>query len=220
MLNMKYIGDITEYKVSFNKIGNNIVQIKGNIPIKTDGFILTRIGEPEAFTGDYSDYTTVYREIEGGVQFSNDGSVYVPPEPIPTPTPEPYVPTLEEVKTGRIMESKMLLAEYLEKNPLVSTCHGGKEGVYSVTEEKQTLMMSQYMTYMIEKQIAGSATLTWNETGKSCEVWAEEEFLQLIMEVKAYVYPLVSMQQTFEEQINACATVEEVSSIIIDYGVM
>ncbi|MBO5208477.1 MAG: hypothetical protein J6B68_03940 [Lachnospiraceae bacterium] len=218
MLNMKYIGDKTEYKISFNKIGNNLVQIKGNIPIKTDGFILTRIGEPEAFTGDYSDYTTIYREIEGGVQFSNDGSVYMPPEP--TPTPEPYVPTLEEVKTGRIMESKMLLADYLEKNPLVSTCHGEKEGIYSVTEEKQTLMMSQYMTYTIEKQIVGGATLTWNETGKSCEVWTEEEFLQLIMEIKAYVYPLVSAQQTLEEQINACTTVEEVNSIIIDYGVV
>lgn len=217
MINLQYVGEEKKYLVEFRRISKNIVQVKGDFPIKLNGFTLSRIVEDD-WHPNYSGFNTLYREIEGGVQFSNDGSKYIPPEP--TPEPEPYVPTLEEVKTGRIMESKMLLADYLEKNPLVSTCHGEKEGIYSVTEEKQTLMMSQYMTYTIEKQIAGSATLTWNETGKSCEVWTEEEFLQLIMEIKAYVYPLVSAQQTLEEQINACTTVEEVNSIIIDYGVM
>lgn len=68
--------------MSFSIISSNIVQILGEFPIKTDGFTLTRIGNPEAFTGDYSEYTTVYKEIEGGVLFSNDGSEYVEPIPI------------------------------------------------------------------------------------------------------------------------------------------
>ena len=34
------------------------------------------------FTGDYSEYTTVYREIDGGVIFSNDGSEYAEPIPV------------------------------------------------------------------------------------------------------------------------------------------
>lgn len=58
------------------------MKIVGDFPIKTKGFILTRIGEPDAFTGDYSEYTTVYKEIEGGALFSNDGSIYVEPIPV------------------------------------------------------------------------------------------------------------------------------------------
>ena len=45
------------------------------------------------------------------------------------------------------MLSKSMLAEFLENNPIRSTAHGNVEGVYSVTSEKQALMMSQYMTY-------------------------------------------------------------------------
>lgn len=221
MLELKYInpniveeesmeekGNEEIYLIEFKSDGN-IVELKGDFPIKTTGFTLSRIGQNDNW--DYSTYTTVYREIEGGVQFSNDGSVYVEPEPVPEPE-------LEEVKANKIAISKALLARYLEQNPLESVCHGGKLAFYSVTEEKQTLMMSQYMTHQIEKQINPNAVLTWNEKGKSCEAWTEEEFLQLIMEVKAYVYPLVSAQQTLEEQINGCTTIEEVKSITIDYG--
>lgn len=215
MLELKYINpNIVEeestkeksneeiYLIEF-KSDSNIVELKGDFPIKKTGFTLSRIGQNDNW--DYSTYTTIYREIEGGVQFSNDGSVYVEQE-------------LEEVKANKIAISKALLARYLEQNPLESVCHGGKLAFYSVTEEKQTLMMSQYMTHQIEKQINPNAVLTWNEKGKSCEAWTEEEFLQLIMEVKAYVYPLVSAQQTLEEQINGCTTIEEVKSITIDYG--
>lgn len=79
MLNLQYIGDETLYEVEFHTIGKNIVQIKGDVPVKGTGFYLTRIGEPEAFTGDYSEYKTVYKYIDGGALFSNDGSVYVEP---------------------------------------------------------------------------------------------------------------------------------------------
>ena len=110
-----------------------------------------------------------------------------------------------------------MLAEYLENNPLHSSAHDGVEGIYSVTSEKQSLMMSQYMTYQIEKNINPDAKLTWNETGKSCAEWTEEEFLQLILEVKAYVYPLVSRQQQIEEQIMICTTQDELDAIVINY---
>lgn len=82
MLSFQYINDTKTYNVSFEKLDKNHVKILGDIPVRTNGFILGRIGEPKAFTGDYSEYTTVYKEIDGGVIFSNDGSKYVEPVPI------------------------------------------------------------------------------------------------------------------------------------------
>ena len=79
---MQYLNDTKNYPVSFAIISSNIVQIMGDFPSKTNGFILTRIGNPDAFKGDYSEYKTINREIEGGVLFSNDGSEYVEPIPI------------------------------------------------------------------------------------------------------------------------------------------
>lgn len=174
---------------------------------------------------DYSNFTTVYRTYDDDqkrIEFSDDGSVYIESEPIPDP--EPYIPTPEELeaqfiqnKNQKIMLSKSMLAEFLKNNPIHSSAHGNIEGVYSITNEKQTLMMSQYMTYQIEKAINPDAKLTWNETGKSCTEWSEEEFLQLILEIKTYVYPLVSRQQQIEEQITNCTNQEELDEIVINY---
>lgn len=125
---------------------------------------------------------------------------------------------LDAIKQEKIKKSKLLLAEHLASHPLVSNAHNDSPGTYSVTEEKQTLMMSQYISYQAEKNINPDAVLTWNETGKSCEVWTEENFLKLVIEIKQYVYPLVSHQQRIEEQIDAASSIRELDEITIDYN--
>lgn len=224
MLNLKYVGENTNHKVEFKSLNSNVVQITGNFPVKEKGFTCWRDEDPDD-TWDYTDFKTVYRTLDGGAQFSNDGRKYVvPSEPEPIPDPEPYVPTPEELeavfeqnKKGKVLLSKSLLATYLEEHPITSTAHGGVEGVYSVTSEKQSLMLTQYMTYQISKTVDPGAKLTWNETGKSCEEWEEQDFIQLILEIKEYVYPLVSYQQMLEEQITACTTQEMLDAIAIDF---
>ena len=80
MLNLNYVKDEKKYEVSFDRISKKIVKIMGDFPIKELGFVLTRDGS-NTIIGDYSEYKTVYKEIEDGVLFSNDGSVYVEPTP-------------------------------------------------------------------------------------------------------------------------------------------
>lgn len=125
--------------------------------------------------------------------------------------------TLKELKQYRINESKQLLAEYLSNNPLNSDCHNQTMGTYSITKEKQDLMISNYITYQIKKQTEPNTELTWNETGKSCELWTEAEFLELICQVEQKVKPRVSKQQALEEEIMDCKTKEEVSAVVIGY---
>lgn len=228
MLELKYINLETSYEVDFSRISDNIIEIQGNFPAKSYGFTLSRPNQNDDW--DYSDFTTVYRTLDNGIQFSNDGSVYIESEPspeLPDISLPPYEPTPEEIearfqqnKNIKITLSKKLLAEYLENNPIHSFAHNNVEGIYSVTNDKQTLMMSQYMTYQIEKAINPNAKLTWNETGKSCEEWTEEEFLQLILEIKSYVYPLVSYQQHIEENITYCSTQKDLDEILIDYSLV
>ena len=126
--------------------------------------------------------------------------------------------SLEEVKEYKIQESKDLLKEYLKEHPITSTCHGNKEGTYSITEEKQSLMTSQYTSYKVEQLANPEVTLKWNETGKSCEEWTEEEFLQLIMEIKYRVEPLVEYQRKYEESIAQCTSKEDILAISLNYN--
>lgn len=79
MLNLTYVGESNIHKIEFNRNSEHIVSIKGSLPAQTNGFILSREGKKDNW--DYKDFTTVYRELDGEIQFSNDGSIYV--EPIP-----------------------------------------------------------------------------------------------------------------------------------------
>lgn len=127
--------------------------------------------------------------------------------------------SLSDYKKYKIGLSKQYLADYLENHPLLSSAHNNTDAYYSVTKEKQDLMTQQYLSYQIAKAVdPENAVLTYNATGEVCEEWEEAEFLQLIVEVKAYVYPLVSYQQTIEKSIMECSTKDEVSNVVIDYG--
>lgn len=211
------------------RISDHIIEIELEKKTKSDilksGFVILN-EHNNSIQGNYSNFTTIYQSFEDSdkrFRLSNDGTVYVEPEPIPEP--EPYIPTeeeaklqLEQNKKSKISLSKTMLAEYLKNNPIHSSAHNNVDGTYSVTNEKQTLMATQYITYQISKASNPETKLTWNETGKVCEEWTEEEFLQLIVEIREYVYPLVSYQQHIEEDIVKCTNQEELDEITIDYS--
>ena len=79
MLDLTYVGESSKYKIEFKKVSENIVSISGKLKAKTKGFTLSREGKNDAW--DYKNYTTIYRELDGEIQFSNDGSVWVKPLP-------------------------------------------------------------------------------------------------------------------------------------------
>ncbi len=170
MLNMKYCGSKTVYEVEFSKISPHVVQVTGDIPVKDKGFTLSRDESEDDW--DYRDYKTVYRQIDGGVQFSDDGSVYVaPPEP---EEPEPYVPALEEVKAVKLQEigaacERMIYAGVDVELP------GGTEH-FSLTEKDQINLFGKQA-----QMAAGIEKFEYHQDGHPCRYYTKEE-MQMIVE--------------------------------------
>ena len=77
MYDLRYQNKTERYRVDFERIVDNVVQVVGDFPILPDGFYLSRPDRSDNW--DYTDYSTCYRKIKGGVQFSNDGTVYIEP---------------------------------------------------------------------------------------------------------------------------------------------
>lgn len=120
----------------------------------------------------------------------------------------------------KIQESKEKLANYLLYNPLYSNAHNQVYDYYNVTEEKQSLLTSEFMGYQVEKAVGLNPTFTWNAVGKPCEVWEENEGIQLIKEIREYVKPLVKYQQDLEILIKQTKTIEDLNKIEIDYSII
>ena len=68
------------------KLDNHRIEISG-CAINTSGFLYYQDKEMKRLYGDYSDFTTLYQEVDEGFILSDNGSVY--PEPV---EPEPEVP--------------------------------------------------------------------------------------------------------------------------------
>lgn len=158
---------------------------------------------------DEEEYNVIRAALDEGSEIPAD------PEPEDDQEPEDEE-AIDFVKRQRISYSKKLLAKFLEEHPFASAAHG-EVGIYAVTEEKQQLMALNYTTYQIQKAAGIDAVLTWNETGKACEEWTEEQFVQLILEVQQYVKPLVTRQQHIEMEIQAAQTAQEVMDIEISF---
>lgn len=173
---------------------------------------------------DCSDYTTRYDIISDTKKqafFSNDGSVETEDNTVSViwERTGPIIISkeeIEETKESMIMRSKSALEIFL-KRPLISYAYNNTKGYYTVTMEKQNLMMARLMTYNLEKLVNPNAAIKWNEKDKGCEVWSEEDFMKLIADVKNYVDAVVSYQQALEVQIRNCSTMEELESIEINY---
>ena len=126
------------------------------------------------------------------------------------------VVTAEEIeahKTKRIQESKMLLAKWLNDNPILYT--DGK--YYSVTEEKQALLNGNLASYERATKAGVEYPLKWNSTGEECTAWNYNDLLTLSLSIAAYVAPKVAIQQNIELDIKACETMDEIDAVVIDY---
>ena len=92
MIKIKFLDRDVFYPVSFTQDSAHVCTTIGEgIPQDTCGFQTFRMnGQP---LGDRSDFTTIYRILDNGIQWSNDGSVWTePPAPEPMPDPEPVAP--------------------------------------------------------------------------------------------------------------------------------
>ena len=120
---------------------------------------------------------------------------------------------IEDFKNYKIRQSKEILSEWLENNPMLYT--DGK--YYSVTAEKQSLLNGNLASYERAKTVNVEYPLKWNSTGSECVSWDYTDLLALSLTIAGYVAPKVSKQQAIELQIKACESVDEINEIVINY---
>lgn len=126
--------------------------------------------------------------------------------------------TLDEIKQNLILLSKENLQKYLDNNPLFSKAHDPNGEYYTVDEDHQNRLNANLSTYELAVKMGVTPILTWNATGKSCEVWTIEQLAKLALEMKSYVAPLISMQQHMEEDIQNASTKEDVLKINVKFN--
>lgn len=209
MLNLKYINSKITYPVKFSRVSVNVVQVLGDLPFEDKGFTLSREGKKDSW--NYTDYTTLYKEVEGGLQFSNNGSVYVtPPEPEPIPDPEPYVPTLEEVKTAKKQEIYTAYNADVAAGVDVELSTGTQHFPLQA-EDREFLMGKQ-----LELSGNNAEVISYQDSDNHCMLLSRNDMQKIITEALAFVNFKTTYRNNLCEWVDQCGTKEEVEEIF--YG--
>lgn len=206
MINLQYVGETEKYPVSFKRISQNIVQVKGSLPIKQNGFTLSRIIEDD-WHPDYSDFNTIYREINGGAQFSNDGSVYAAPAISEPVEPEPYIPTLEESKEYKKQEIRsayqMAKAAGVDVELSAGTEH------FPLSDEDITFLIGK----QFEMVSSTNETISYQDSENHCKFYSRDDMQAIIQGALSFVNYQTTYRNNLCEWVDSCETKEDVESI-------
>lgn len=208
MLELKYKNTKTKYKVEFSRRSIHVVQLLGDFPIKEEGFSLSR--EEKEDDWDYSSYTTIYRKIENGVQFSDDGSVYV--APVQPTEPEPYIPTLEEVKETKVNEMNLVQQSVIQSGINVILTDGTVEH-FTLSDHDQTSLMG------LQTQVAsGEEKIPWHtsDTAEHCKYYSNADMALIVTTAMQYVTYHVTYFRDLRIYINSMEDKESVEAV--QYG--
>lgn len=207
MIKLKYSGEKTAYDVSFSKVSSHVVQITGDLPLKEKGFICYREEDQEDIW-DYTGYNTIYQEIEGGVQFSDDGTVYVaPPEPEPEPDPEPYVPTLDETKEIKKQEIHAAYQSAKAAGMEIEISTGTE--CFPLKEENMTFLFGKQMEVMSgDKEL-----ISYQDAQDHCKFYSKADMQIIINSAFAFVDFQTTYRNNLCEWVDECQSIQEVEKI-------
>lgn len=207
MIKLKYTGEQTVYDVSFKKISGHIIQVTGDFPVKEKGFVCYREEDQEDIW-DYTGYNTIYREIDEGAQFSNDGSVYVaPPEPEPGTDPEPYVPTLDEAKEMKKQEIHAAYQAVRAAGVDIEISTGTER--FPVKEENITFLFGKQMEVTSgEKEL-----ISYQDAQDHCKFYSRADMQTIINTVFAFVDFQTSYRNNLYEWVDECQDAQGVEQV-------
>lgn len=205
MQNIVFLDNKEVLQASVKKITSNTIQIVGDILPNTSGFHL--INGNGSVYGKYEDYTTIYREIDGGFILSNDGSIYVEPEPVPEP--EPVVPTLEEVQEEKVSEMNVMQQAIIEEGINVTLTDGTVEH-FTLSDHDQTSLVG------LQSQVAaGEEQIPWHTSDEAehCKFYSNEDMNLITTAAMACVTWHVTYFRDLRIYIRSLHTKEEVGAV-------
>lgn len=201
---LQFMNKMIKENATCKKISEHVVEVKG-LEQNLSGFKI--FTENDALIGDYSSYTTLYRTVDGGFQYSNDGSVYE--EPIPEPVPEP---TLDEVKAAKVFEMNTIQQNTIANGCEVQLSNGTSER-FTLTQNDQLSLNS-----LSVKVLEGMTFVPWHPANEDvpCRFYTEADMKTITDTCLNFVSWHVTWFRDLRRYIRSLTTKEEVEAITYD----
>lgn len=203
-MNILFLDQKEPVEGKVTKQDDNHVLIEG-AGKNTSGFNL--LTEKGFVFGKYEDYTTLYKDTETGYILSNDGSVYVEPEPIPEP--EPTEPTLEEVKESKVGEMNETQQKVIAAGVDVTLTDGTTEH-FALEEHDQTSLVG-----LQSQVVTGEENIPWHTSNEAehCKFYSNADMEKITTTAMSYVTWHVTYFRDLRIYIRSLESKEDVEKV-------
>jgi len=213
MAYLRFLDSNNFLKCSVIPQGDNVVSIKfeNAVVVDTSGFdlFLDKEGEVDIGGGHYRTFNTIYRNDEttaeyNGYQLSNDGSVYVEPEPEPK-----YEPTLEEIIEQKVSEMNSAQQQVIQDGVDVTLTDGAVEH-FTLKDQDQTSLMG-----LQTRVLAGDEYIPWHTSDESehCKFYSNADMGLIASAAMYHVTYHVTYFRDLRIYIRSMQTKEEVEAV-------
>lgn len=187
------------------KVSGHFCTIKNlSGPIPEDTGLIELQTAAGAVYGKIEGYTTVYKTLDDGVILSNDGSVYIEPDP-----PEPYVPTLAELQAAKKAEVSAACEQIIYAGITVDLPDGPEH--FSLTEKDQINLFGKQA-----QLAAGADRLEYHQDGHPCRYYSAVEMQQIITAAMEHVSYHTTYCNSLNMWISGVEAAEQLEAIF--YG--
>lgn len=204
MLTVKFLDELITRELDVHFISSHVVEVDGHSS-NISGF---KTYKGDFLHGDYSKYTTLYRSISDTCfQYSDDGSVYTPPED----PPETEL-TLDVLKELKIVDMERIQQSIIANGCDVQLSNGTVEHI-SLTQNDQ-LSLNALSVKMIE----GLAEIPWHSSDEDegCVFYSEEDMKIITDTCANFVIWHVTWFRDLRRYIRSLLTKEDVEAITYD----
>lgn len=202
-----------EYEIeSIRPVTTNVMQIvfTDSLPEQWGDITTYTVGGLEGWK--ITGYDTVYRGEGKTIQLSNDGSIYVEPDPAPTTEPIPsYIPTLKEEKTMKKEEVSHACKQIIYAGVDVALADGTIEH-YSLTECDQINLLRKQVEVS-----SGKKQIEYHADGRHFRYYSSVDMQTIIRVASQYISYHTTYCNALNIWIERSQTIDEISKIY--YGI-
>lgn len=201
-MNILFLNEKAPVVGNVKKISGHLIRITGAKQNLSGFRLLNSVGN---VFGKYEDFTTLYKEIDGGFILSNDGSVYKEPEP----TPRPVEPTLEEIKESKVVEMNIAQQAAIQAGVDIELADGATEH-FSLTDHDQTSLIG-----LQGRVDAGEEQIPWHTSDESehCKFYTNADMAMITSAAMEYVTWHITYFRDLRIYIRSLQTKEEVEAV-------
>ena len=189
-MKLRYVGYSSIFKVENKAIAPNVLEVCGSkLPCHEVGFVLI---DDEGIEYDYTEYKTLYRTVEGGFQYSNDGSIWVEP----TKNVAVFIEWKDKENVGETRPSKVQV-EVSDDSTVVDSLILNAENNWTKTydvPESETYTVSAPDIEEYTKEIVGTKIIYTLPEPPAPYVPSTEEMIEeltnMVLELDERVYAL------------------------------